>query len=54
MKGNFKTNESYQNFLGERAVRLPGKWSNVTLIHLKRYNRKFLQMKSYNAYSINM
>ena len=26
MKGNFKNYEAYQNFEGERAVRLPGKW----------------------------
>ena len=32
MKENIKNNETYQNFLGERAVRFPGKWGNVTLI----------------------
>ena len=37
MKKNFKNKETYRNFLGERAVKPPGKWSNVTLIHPPRY-----------------
>ena len=37
MKENFENNENYKNFLRERAVRLPGIWGNVTLIHLMLY-----------------
>ena len=36
MKENFKNNETYQNFRGERAVGPPGKWGNVTLIYPMR------------------
>ena len=37
MKENFKNKETYRNSLGGRAVKPPGKWSNVTLIHPLRY-----------------
>ena len=37
MKENFENNENYKNFLRERAVRPPGIWGNVTLIHLMLY-----------------
>ena len=33
IKENFKNNETYQHFCGERAVRSPGKRGNVILIH---------------------
>ena len=42
MNENFKNNKVYQNFLGERAVRLPGKRGNVTLIHPMSYKPQFL------------
>ena len=37
MKEIFEHNENYKNFLRERAVRPPGIWGNVTLIHLMLY-----------------
>ena len=37
IKENFKNNETYQIFLGERAVRSLGKRVNVALIHPMRY-----------------
>ena len=36
-----KNYETYQNCLEERAVRTPGKWGNVTLIHRMSYELKF-------------
>ena len=41
MKENFKNNKAYQHFLGERAVRPPGKRGNVTLIHNMSYKPQF-------------
>ena len=42
IKENFKNNETYQTFFGERAVRSPGKRVNVTSIHPMSYKPQIL------------
>ena len=37
MRKNFKKNEAYEIFYGERTVKHPWKMSDVTLLHLMRY-----------------